>query len=215
MSDKNNCPLCHHTQTNFYHRDKQRQYLQCQQCLLVFVTPEYLPGIAKEKQEYDLHQNSSEDMGYRNFLARLSLPLMEKLTPESQGLDFGCGPGPALHLDFKEAGHKVELYDPIYFPHTEFKEKKFDFITCTEAIEHFHQPEKEWKLWMQILKPNARLAIMTKRVTNLQAFARWHYKNDQTHVCFFSDYTFEWLAETYALSLEFISKDIVILQKLP
>lgn len=215
MFTNQHCPLCKYSHSNFYHRDKKREYLQCQQCQLVFVTQQYLPSLEQEKSEYDLHQNSAEDAGYRKFLARLSSPLLERLKPHSQGLDFGCGPGPALHLDFVDAGHNMWLFDPIYMPQPELENQQFDFITCTEAIEHFHQPFKQWQMWMQILKPQGWLAIMTKRVTDQQAFSQWHYKNDQTHVCFFSDFTFNWLATRYGLTLEFIAKDVVLMQKLP
>ena len=44
---------------------------------------------------------------------------------------------------------------------------------------------------------------MTKLVRNQEAFAKWHYKNDLTHVCFFSRATFEWLSDQWQADLEF------------
>jgi len=215
MLISDHCPLCNHIQISFYHKDRKREYLQCHRCQLVFVAPKYLPTRSQEKQEYDLHQNSADDLGYRRFLHRLSQPLLAKLMSGSTGLDFGCGPGPALHIDFEQQGHNMLLHDPIYCPYSRLTEQEFDFITCTEAIEHFHQPINEWQLWMQILKPHGWLAIMTKRLIDHDAFNHWHYKNDQTHVCFFSNFTFNWLARQYGLTLEFVTTDIVLLQKLP
>jgi hypothetical protein len=54
---------------------------------------------------------------------------------------------------------------------------------------------------------------MTKRVIDQAAFARWHYKNDQTHVCFFSEASFNWLAECWGTTATFVDKDVALLQK--
>ena len=54
---------------------------------------------------------------------------------------------------------------------------------------------------------------MTKRVTTQAAFANWHYINDPTHICFFSEATFEWWAAQHQLTVEFPEKDTVILRK--
>ena len=45
------------------------------------------------------------------------------------------------------------------------------------------------------------------------AFSRWHYKQDPTHVSFFSRETFTWLAARDGLTVEFIGNDVIILQK--
>ena len=72
----------------------------------------------EEKSEYDLHENSSDDPGYRRFLARLFDPVSHQLAPNSYGLDFGSGPGPTLSVMFEEAGHSMEIYDPFFAPET-------------------------------------------------------------------------------------------------
>ena len=46
-------------------------------------------------------------------------------------------------------------------------------------------------------------------------FDKWYYKDDATHVCFFSKKTFEWIAKKWSAELQFKDKDIVILQKRP
>jgi 2-polyprenyl-3-methyl-5-hydroxy-6-metoxy-1,4-benzoquinol methylase len=75
-------------------------------------------------------------------------------------------------------------YDPQYCPDTKCHHQQYDFIVCTEAIEHFHNPHHEWNLWLLMLKDHGVIGIMTKRVENLSRFKDWHYKNDQTHVSF-------------------------------
>ena len=55
---------------------------------------------------------------------------------------------------------------------------------------------------------------MTKLVIDQNTFAQWHYKNDPTHVRFYSKETFEFLAKYLKASVDFIGEDVIILQKL-
>ncbi|WP_088329276.1 class I SAM-dependent methyltransferase [Lacimicrobium sp. SS2-24] len=208
------CPLCQFQSSQHYWQDKRRDYWQCKQCLLVYVPPAQRLSAQAEKAEYDLHQNTSEDCGYVTFLSRLATPLKAVLPPGSTGLDFGCGPNPVLANMLREAGHNVHVYDPFYFPDKQVLQQPYDFISCTEAIEHFYQPGAIWKDWMSMLNNQGWLAIMTKRVIDKNRFAAWHYKNDPTHVCFFSDHTFSWLAQHFNMRLEVVGADVVLLQKL-
>ena len=206
------CPLCESFDvTPFY--QGARDFLCCQDCQLVFVPPAYYISHAQEKAEYDLHQNSPEDQGYRRFLSRLLEPLNQKLEPGSYGLDFGSGPGPTLSVMFEEQGHRMEIYDSIYAKDPSRLEQQYDFISASEVVEHLHHPNQDLNRLWACLKPKGHLGIMTKRVRDLQAFARWHYKDDVTHVCFFSTQTFEWLADAWNATLEIIGPDVVIFTK--
>lgn len=214
MSDpKPICPLCAHRDCRHYHRDTFRNYLQCPHCQLVFVEPSARLSAAQEKAIYDQHQNDPDDPGYRKFLSRLSIPLLARVPAGAQGLDFGCGPGPTLSVMLNEAGCRVANYDPFYAHQPQLLQQQYDFISCTEVIEHCHQPANEWPLLLKMLKPGGHLAIMTKLVRDPQAFAGWHYKNDQTHVSFFSRATFRFLAERDQLAIEFIGNDVIMMQK--
>ena len=184
------CPLCGGAQSHHFHEDKKRNYWRCPTCCLVFVEPSALPGPQQEKAEYEQHQNNAADRGYRTFLERIFLPLNQRLPAHSSGLDFGCGPGPALAAMFEDAGHAMAIYDPYFANQPEVLARHYDFITCTEAIEHFHQPAREWALLLSMLRSGGYLAIMTKLVISAERFANWHYKQDPTHVSFFSKETF-------------------------
>lgn len=208
------CPLCN-SNSNFYHQDNRRRYFNCTYCDLVFVEPTMLPSAREEKAEYDLHQNAFDDQGYIQFLNRMVIPIEQYIDKPSEGLDFGCGPNAVLASLLENRGYTMTTYDPYYANHKNVlsAEREYNFIVCTEAIEHFHQPKREWELWQTLLKPKGWIAIMTKRVINKDRFASWHYKNDQTHVSFFSDNTFKYLAEKYHFSLKLVSSDIVLLHK--
>jgi len=209
------CPLCGSLQTVPFHQDRRREYDRCRTCRLVFVPPRYYLSRQKEKAEYDLHQNQPDDPGYRRFLSRLFLPLQECLAPGSQGLDFGSGPGPTLSVMLAEAGHDVTLYDPFYAPHPAVLTRRYDFITASEVVEHLHQPGPELDRLYRLLRSGGLLGIMTKQVIDRAKFAGWHYKNDPTHVCFFSQAAFVWLTKKWNARLDIVAPDVIIIRKVP
>ena len=207
------CPLCNATDATAFHHDRRREYWQCRNCALVFVPPHDHLSAGEEKAEYDLHRNAIDDPGYRRFLSRVADPLLSKLAPGALGLDFGCGPGPALACMLEEAGCAMRLYDVFYFPDASVLEREYDFITATEVVEHLHQPGEELtRLWGMIV-PGGYLGLMTKLVIDAPAFSRWHYKDDPTHVCFFSEATLAWWARQAGADLERIGADVAILRK--
>ena len=207
------CPLCLLKGSVFFYSDSFRDYYRCSQCNLIHVPPsEYLTKEA-EFAEYNKHQNSSDDMGYRKFLSRLFIPLNSRLIPGSYGLDFGCGPGPTLSVMFEEAGHTMNLFDIFYAPDKEILAGEYDFITVSEVVEHLHNPLKELDLLWSILKPGGWLGIMTKLALDKEAFSKWHYKDDPTHVCFFSKETMEWQAGRWKSGIYFIGSDVVLFKK--
>lgn len=207
------CPLCLQADYKLFHQDNKRRYYRCQHCALVFIPPDQRLPREQEKTIYDLHENNPADAGYRRFLSRLMIPLCERIEKTAYGLDFGCGPGPALAEMLQQAGHQVNLYDPFYADNPGVLRQCYNFITCTEVVEHLFHPQREFALLFSLLQADGWLGIMTKQVSSPQAFSDWHYKNDLTHVCFYSRLTFQWLAEKFDCGLEFIGNDVILLQK--
>lgn len=209
----NICPLCHGADLVVYHHDKKRRYHQCQTCQLVSVPAEYYLSAEAEKAEYDKHENHPHDLGYQTFLNRTLEPLLSRVSPLAVGLDFGCGEGKALSLMAKARGYRIENYDLYYANHPETLARQYDFITLTEVIEHVSNAADLLAQLDSLLKPKGILAVMTKRVQNQTAFASWHYKNDPTHINFYAEATFQWLAQHYGWRLEIIDKDVVFFYK--
>ena len=199
--------------SDLFHSDSQREYYRCHSCLLTFVPPSQLPSPDAEKAEYDKHRNSPEDQGYRKFLSRLFIPLQARLKPKSNGLDFGSGPGPTLSVMFEEEGHRVNLFDPCYAPDRSVLEGHYDFVTATEVVEHFHDPAADFSLLWSLVKPGGWLGLMTQMALDQSAFSRWHYKNDPTHVCFFSLQTMSWLANQWQSDLLQVGSDVFLYRK--
>lgn len=209
------CVLCNSVDTEWIYKDDTRledlrDYHLCKQCKLIFVPPVQRLSAEEELARYEMHQNDPNDPGYRKFLARMFKPLEKKLPDNSFGLDFGSGPGPTLHLMFEEAGHTMLIYDPFYADKPSVFKKNYDFITTTETAEHLYDPIKELDRLWSCLKPGGYLGVMTRRWTSIEKFKNWHYKNDDTHVCFFHEDTFWWLQDRWSAELEVYKRDVVI-----
>lgn len=207
------CPLCGRQAPEPFFEDHQRAYLRCTQCRLVFVPSADWLSPAEEKAVYDRHRNDPDDAGYRSFLSRLGAPLLEKLPPKQKGLDFGCGPGPALARMLTEHGHQVSLYDPFYFRDRAVLTAAYDFITATEVVEHLRHPGRVFVDLFGMLRPGGWLGVMTKLVIDREAFRSWHYIRDPTHISFFSRDTFEYIALRFNAAVEFVGRDVVLLHK--
>ncbi|MEA3467160.1 MAG: class I SAM-dependent methyltransferase [Thermodesulfobacteriota bacterium] len=208
------CPLCESTGScEPFHSDKNRDYYRCSLCHLIHVSPSQRLSSEAEQAEYDKHQNSPSDAGYRKFLGRLFTPLNKKLSPGSCGLDFGSGPGPTLSVMFEEAGHEMSLFDPFYAPHKKSLSTRYDFITASEVVEHLYNPAADLTLLWSLLMPGGWLGIMTKLALDEAAFSTWHYKHDPTHVCFFSSTTIDWLARQWQAECVAIGNDVFLFRK--
>lgn len=213
QKNKTSCPLCDHMPECFC-SDRTREYLHCPRCDLVFVSDRHHLTPDEEKSRYDFHQNDPTDSGYRNFLNRLFQPLEKKLSPGACGLDFGCGPGPTLSLMFEEAGFECAIYDLHYANDPTVFERQYDFITCSETMEHLYQPREEFERFVSLVKPGGWIGIMTQLHDEAPVpFERWHYKDDDTHVCFFSKQSFQTLEKAYGLRVEFHSGSVILFQQ--
>src|SRR5699024_4170650 len=209
------CPLCDHPDINHYYKDTSEHhgsdFYQCQRCRLIFAPPEDRPSPEEEFERYETHENDPGDERYRRFLNQLAEPMNELLEPESEGLDFGSGPGPTLNILFQGQGHRMRIYDPFYANDRSVFENTYDFITATEVVEHLFCPGKELgRLW-RCLRPGGYLGIMTEMPRdNRSFFADWHYRLDLTHVTFFTKTTFRWLASHWDALLTFHGNRVII-----
>lgn len=207
------CPLCNSADIHGFYSDKTREYLRCGVCCLVFVPAMHFLSEQDEKQRYDLHRNNQEDQNYRKFLGRTFHSLQKMLLPGSCGLDFGSGPGPTLSVMFQERGHTMSIYDCFYAQDSSVFQKKYDFITATEVLEHLHHPQEELDRLWSCLNHGGTFGIMTRLILNSETFSSWHYKNDPTHVYFYSRSTFHWLARRWQAEIDFIEEDVIFLYK--
>jgi len=190
-----------------------RDYLRCATCQARFLEPSQRPSLAVEHAEYRSHCNDEADAGYRRFLSKLAAPLLERLASRSRGLDYGCGPSPALAAMMVEAGHTMALYDPLFRSDERVLLQTYDFVTCTETAEHFHRPAEEFERLMSLVRPGGWLAVMTCFQDDDTRFADWHYRRDPTHVVFYREATLRHLAAASGWSCSIAVKDVALMQR--
>ena len=191
----------------------ERDYWRCRRCEATFLEPSQRLDPETEKAEYDQHDNDVSDPGYRRFLARLADELVPRLGPGDRVLDFGCGPGPALVAMLREAGLAAWGYDPFYAPDEGLLEGPCEAITCTEVVEHLHDPAGTFRLLDELLAPGGWLGVMTCFQTDDTRFANWHYRRDPTHVVFYREATLRWVAGKLGWDCQVPRKDVALMRK--
>ena len=206
------CPLCASVHTEPFHRDRARSYWRCGRCALLFVPSSAWIEPAAERARYDQHWNDPFDPGYRRFLSRLAGPLIQRVAPGSDGLDFGCGPGPALARLLEAAGLRVRLYDPFYVADPTVWETRYDFITATEVVEHLRQPAIELDRLFGALRPGGWLGVMTKWVDDEAWFTQSRYIRDPTHIAFYRADTMRWIADRWNAVLHMPATDVALFE---
>ena len=207
------CSLCRSEQIREFAIVDSKTYWRCDVCHLTFLSSESYLSPEEELARYLLHENSPEDCHYREFLSRLTDHLIPKLEPGAKGLDFGSGPGPTLSVMLEEAGFLMDIYDPYFAPDTAPLERTYDFITCTETVEHFYHPAKEFYQLDTLLLPGGWLGIMTEMLASDEDFANWWYHREPTHVCFYKRETMAWIATQYGWRVENPRKNVTLFYK--
>jgi len=207
------CCVCDSMETALFLSINSQDYWRCENCSATFLDPKHYLLPQKEHARYLEHNNDPADKGYRRFLSKLVNPLLQKLDSGLDGLDYGCGPGPVLAQMLCESGLNVELFDPFFFNDQTLLERKYDFITCTETIEHFNHPAKEFARFQKMLRPGGWLALMTCFQTDDASFSSWHYRRDQTHVVFYRESTLKHIAQSLGWSCEIPCKDVALMKK--
>ena len=207
------CPLCDNIESKTFAANGTK-YHCCPDCGLILTDSENLLGSDEEKKRYSFHQNTIDDSGYVAFLNRVIEPTLELLPQNASGLDYGCGPNPVLAKIVENNGFKCEYYDPFFFPR-QFDGEKYDFVFATECFEHFFQPQNELRRISNLLKQHGLLSIMTEIHNESTDFQQWYYKNDPTHVCFYSEKSFDYICKTFNFRKIYTdNKRVFILEKI-
>jgi hypothetical protein len=206
------CPLCSQTSSNdVKHQQVQnRRFQHCQHCDLIFVLNEDHPSPAEEKKRYQAHRNEPLDLGYREFLQKFIGPLrpfLEKFQI-TEALDYGCGPGPVLAKLLKEIS--IGQYDPYFYADAALLTKKYELVMATEVVEHFRQVNEEFAKLFGLVKRPGLLSLMTQFHEGPKKFSTWWYARDPTHLCFYSEKTFRFLAERQNLEILYLRAPVAI-----
>ena len=107
----------------------------------------------------------------------------------------------------------MALYDPFFQPDRAVLSRTYDFVTCTEVVEHFYNPADRFYELDSLLRPGGWLGVMTCFQTDDARFANWHYRRDPTHVIFYREATFWAIAAARGWHCEIPVKDVALMQK--
>lgn len=211
------CPLCEAPRTSLFLRQSTRvpwhlysptapkgeglRFFRCGSCDLLFKDPAIRTTPEQARRHYEKHNNDLGDQGYRAHLLRLLTPVASHLSAGAVGLDYGCGPTLSLEPLARELGFECHSFDPEFFPDTQLlRDAHYDFVLCSEVVEHFDEPRVEFERLRRLIKPaGGILGLMTQHPP--ESFPDWWYQRDPTHVVFYSPRTIHKIAQLFRLHL--------------
>ena len=189
------CPLCLHEKTSLIGSGFGRTYVYCDFCHLVFVPKCEHVSSARERAEYDLHENDNSSQSYRRYLGQVAKEVIGIGYSSPKILDFGSCKDYVLTRILREQGYSCEAYDPLYGIGSSALEKKYDIVVLCEVIEHLRDLPRELELIGNLLEPDGALYIRTQFYENKETVPTWWYANDVTHINFFCLQSLQYVAK--------------------
>jgi len=209
---KQYCSLCN-SETKHFLTFRKKDYHKCSNCDAIFMLPEFFVSLETEKNRYELHSDGSDNPGYLSFIKPITDYVKNNFTTQDKGLDFGAGHSVVIADLLNRSSLNVKIFDPFFHNYQELLNDKYDYIIACEVVEHFHNPLKEFTLLYSMLNPNGKLIIMTDPLRETTIFSNWYYKNDETHVFFYSLKTFQFIKENFQFKELMINDRLIVLKK--
>lgn len=194
-----NCRLCKTDACQLIHAGSRRYFL-CPDCGLIFVPATDHLSLSDEKTRYDLHDNDADHEGYLRYLGEMADAVRTRIKPPARILDFGSGKNAILTTLLRETGFDCTPYDPLYSIGLDELQLRYDAIILCEVIEHLRDLPGEIAKIKHALNPGGSVFIRTRLYPPIEEFPHWWYKNDPTHINFFSYATIDKMAKIMRLS---------------
>jgi 2-polyprenyl-3-methyl-5-hydroxy-6-metoxy-1,4-benzoquinol methylase len=205
------CPLCNSISTLFCEKPKHLFY-NCNTCEGIFRPKHTFLTAEEEKEHYEKHNNDVFDERYQAFVSPIVNAVLQDFSPEAKGLDFGSGTGPVIAKMLIDKGFQVQNYDLFFANEPSFLNQKYDYVSCCEVMEHFHQPYEEFELLKSLLLPKGKLYCKTEVFNNQKPFENWYYKDDFTHVFIYQPKTLEWIQKNLRFSKVFVYDKLIVFE---
>lgn len=215
---KKTCRVC--SQAAYLVFEDSRPFYLCKNCGLIFsecsLSPEEI------QKHYQGQYTNSFDWRKE---AESILGLVSQAVKPRKIFDFGSGSG-LLADAFRAWGYDVDCYEPML--HGDFRpgtyKGKYDLIILNEVIEHVDDVITTFDKILSLLSPGGVIfvsTLMSDAIINApekfqERFGKWWYKDDQTHISFFCQRTFEYICEVMNCQLQVVaaSNNGVILQRM-
>lgn len=213
-----NCRICD-TQSAIFFGDS-RTFYKCPVCGLIF-TDEFAGGEEAEKHYKGQWTNADADF-WRGQVDGLLGVIGRYRNRVGKVLDFGSGSGD-ITKEFQARGIDATPLEPMihgYLKDQSYRHK-FDVVVGVEVIEHLPNLLEELKVIDRFLSDDG-IMIFTTILTNTfiesanaaDVFKAWWYKDDRTHVSFFSNQSIAKLAEICGYGADVYGEQLFVLKKL-
>ncbi len=208
------CPLCSSHSVHFFTDNSGKIYRHCKKCSGVFLASRFFISQEEELARYKTHNNIVSDVFYQDFVQDLTDLIKSNETKNSLGLDFGCGPGPVIQYLLIREGYHLLTFDPYFQPDKKVLKNRYQYIVSCEVIEHFNSPYSSFLRLKKLLRPGGRLYLKTDILyeVTVQKFKTWGYRQDPTHVFFYTPSTFEYIKQAFNYSSVKVRGRTVVLQ---
>ena len=209
------CPLCEN-QTHARMEAGGRLYHHCHFCDLVFMDSNGHLSPQKERERYLLHDNDIQNSDYVRYLSGVAESIVVPFVPAgSVVLDFGSGPETVFAAVLEQKGYKVLCYDPCFAPDTGVLNRQYDAVVAVEVIEHIAEVRDAIMRISGLIGTGGIFSVKTLfHDGDMGTFHKWWYREDPTHVSFFSPRTMQWIAVICGLTiLHNDCKSAVVFQK--
>ena len=110
----------------------------------------------------------------------------------------------------RERGFHMTDYDPFFAPDASALLGRYDFVVCTEVMEHLRRPADDFARLNGLLKLGGFLGMMTGVLEDDVSFADWWYRRDFTHIAFYRPETLAWIAQRFDWELSRPSRDVAL-----
>ncbi len=194
--------------------------LKCPECSLRFLDP--MPSAECLTEFYSSHENFSHYAKVADRKLRSGSAKIKRLMKYNRGrtfIDIGCSTGAnveaARRLGFDATG--IDLcqesinFAQKNFPAAKFKlgtveslDEKFDFVFCTEVLEHVTKPHEFIESIAQIMNSGAILYMTTPDAGHFRVprdFARWKHVHAPDHLAYYQLPTIKRLLEGHGIKL--------------
>jgi len=189
------CRICGSSAELFY-RD-QREFYLCSQCSFIFTRKGV--QVDQEKTHYETQHSNEYDWLK---LGRICLDIAGIFKDQSRIyriLDYGSGAG-NLTNSLRLHGYHVDSYEPMYDTSPPANNGLgYDVIVLHEVMEHIEDIPCAMKTIYDVANDEAVVLVFTLLTDELllhaddfiSGFGSWWYKDDMTHVSFFSSLAFK------------------------
>lgn len=183
------------------------EYVKCDNCSLIFCKDmlEWTPEKFSEYCYNDSYVQYDSDLGNPNGRRQnLSMDFIRNNIKDCvTTLDYGGGRGYLSDM-MNRNGYKSVCYDPFTNNDKSLLEKKYDFVSCIEVLEHSYDVLNLTNTITELADKYVYLS--TGLYDNVKDFNRWYYFNPRVgHILLFKKETVERLFDMFGFTIHKMS----------